>query len=123
MGYNTAANNFRSFELVETSSELSEKKIQELRLRDSYKRLIKKEKLSTGQLVKWKVGLCNRKRPYPGEPAIVTKVLDAPIYDPSENNSASQFFREPLNVVIGIWDEGDFNELHVDGRRLEPYSL
>jgi hypothetical protein len=88
----------------------------------AYKRMELRSKLSKGIVVKWKRGLRNRKRPLDEEPAIVTRILKKPVTDPSENNSASQFFREPLDTVIGIWDDGEFNELYVDGRRLEPYE-
>ena len=122
MSINMARNNSGHIRLIENESEVSEGKKQKKRLEELYNRLSVREEFYEGQIVKWKTGLHNRKRPYPDEPAIVTKILKKPVYDPSENNSASQFFREPLDVVIGIWDEGDFNELHVDSRRLEPYS-
>lgn len=121
MSSNAARNEFGPVRLVKSEGDYSENTNQEMRLKELYKRLNKVESLKVGQLVKWKTGLHNRKRPYPEEPAIVTQLLEATINDPTEVDSGSQFFREPLNVVIGIWDDGDFNELYVDRRRLEAY--
>jgi len=55
-----------------------------------------------------------------GEPAIVTAVLPAPVYDPDEASSASPYFQEPLSIVVGVHRDDDFLEFRVDGRRFEP---
>ncbi|MDI9849512.1 hypothetical protein QM467_15760 [Rhodoblastus sp. 17X3] len=73
-----------------------------------------------GQFVMWKPGLKNRKFPDYGEPAIVTAVLVAPIFDPSENAAGSPYFQELLSLVIGVFCDDDFVEYRVDGRRFEP---
>jgi hypothetical protein len=73
-----------------------------------------------GQFVAWKAGLKNRKFPDYGEPCIVTSVLPAPIFDPAESAAGSPYFQEPLNLVIGVFHEGDFVEYRMDGRRREP---
>jgi hypothetical protein len=73
-----------------------------------------------GQFVVWKAGLKNRKFPDYGEPCIVTHVLPAPIFDPSEPSAAGPYFQEPLNLVIGVFHEDDFVEYRMDGRHLEP---
>lgn len=122
MSSHVVRNDFSPIKLVKNNEDVNAIKNQRLRLIEMYKRLNKKEKFKVGQVVKWKKGLHNRKRPFPDEPAIITKILNMPTFDPSEENSASQFFREPLNIVIAIWDNGDFNELHVDGRRLELFK-
>jgi hypothetical protein len=75
---------------------------------------------SKGQFVMWKPGLKNRKFPDYGEPSIVTAVLPTPIFDPSENASASPYFHEPLTLVIAVFRDDDLLEFRVDGRRLEP---
>lgn len=121
MSSNNVKNKTIPVELVMDAGHNDAIKNQKLRLKEMQKRLSKSKRFKVGQIVKWKKGLHNRKRPLPEEAAIITKILDIPIYDPSEDNSASQFFREPLNIVIGIWDDGDFNELHIDGRRIQKY--
>ena len=75
-----------------------------------------------GQIVRWKRGLKNRKQPEYDQPAIVRMVLNPPIIDLFDGNTGSMYYREPLSLLIGTIDEyGDFFELHVDGRRFEPY--
>jgi hypothetical protein len=73
-----------------------------------------------GQLVKWKPGLKNRRFPADGEPAIVRDVLIVPVFDPAETSASSQFFAEPLTLVIAIMLDAEFSEYRVDGRRFEP---
>ena len=73
-----------------------------------------------GQFVVWKAGLKNRKFPEYGEPCIVTNVLPAPVFDPSESSAGRPYFLEPLTLVIGVFHEDDFVEYRMDGRRLEP---
>ena len=73
-----------------------------------------------GQFVAWKAGLKNKSRPDYGEPAIVTGVYPAPIYDQSEVSAGSPYFQEPLTLVIGLYLEDDLIEFRVDGRRFEP---
>jgi hypothetical protein len=75
-----------------------------------------------GDIVKWKAGLRNRLLPKYEEPAIVVQVLDRPEFDQSRD-AGSTYFREPLDVVLGILDsDGDFSLFHLDRRRFEPYN-
>lgn len=79
-----------------------------------------------GDLVLWKEGLRNRRYPSNGKPAIVLEVLQQPVTD-DEDNSASMYFREPLDLVLGCFiDEGegrgDFSSWHVDSRRFKPWQ-
>ncbi len=78
------------------------------------------EHFRKGQFVVWNAGLKNRKFPDYGEPCIITNVLPAPIFDPTESAAGSPYFQEPLNLVIGVFHEDDFVEYRMDGRRLEP---
>lgn len=74
-----------------------------------------------GDVVRWKRGLKNKKRPAYGEPAIVIKVVDPPLFD--EVDPGSAYFREPLDIVVGLL-EGD-DELvtfHYNSRLFEPYK-
>lgn len=75
-----------------------------------------------GDLVQWKQGLKNRRFPAFGEPAVITQVLDKPIYDPSEADACSPFFREPLTIVIAVLHDGNLREHHADGRRYELFQ-
>ncbi|WP_150428428.1 hypothetical protein [Dechloromonas sp. CZR5] len=78
--------------------------------------------LHPGMLVKWKQGLKNRKRPRPNEPAVVIEILDKPFYD-EENGSGTPYFREPMNLVLGmVDDDGEFIIYHYDKRRFRPFS-
>lgn len=75
-----------------------------------------------GQLVAWKAGLKNRKRPTIGEPAIVIEVLNSPILD-VQAGPGSPYFREPLDIILGVIDDdGEFLQFHFDSHRFEPFS-
>ena len=80
--------------------------------------LSEKQAFEPGQLVTWKPMLRNKKQPAYGNYAVVTRVLQEPVTD-GEGGSGSPYFREPLDVVCGIFDaDGDFTELYLDSRRL-----
>ncbi len=92
-------------------------------LEKRYKLFTKPAELRTGQLVKWKAGLKNKRRPETGEPAIVVEILDSPVYD-QEKNAGTSYFREPLDIVLGVFDEDeDFNLFYFDSRRFEPFEI
>lgn len=77
--------------------------------------------LRQGMLAQWKPGMKNRKSPDYGVPVIVVEVLAPPITD-ATFDSGSVYFREQLDLVLGFLDEDDeFNLLHYDSRRFEPY--
>ena len=75
-----------------------------------------------GQIVTWKAGLQNRQAPDYCEPAIVTEVLPAPIFDPSHNTAGSPYFQEPLTLVIGVYRDEDLIEFRVDDRQFVPLA-
>jgi hypothetical protein len=80
------------------------------------------KQLKPGMLVQWKQGLKNRKRPRPNEPAVVIEILEKPFYD-EENGSGTPYFREPMNLVLGmVDDDGEFIIFHYDARRFRPFS-
>ncbi len=94
-------------------------------LRERYRQLQTGHTFAPGDLVVWKPGMANRKAPKPGQPAIVIEVLGQPVYD-SEMNSGSTYFREPLDVVLGvIWEDersrGEFLSFHFNSQRFEHY--
>jgi hypothetical protein len=84
---------------------------------DSYKQ---KHEFEPGQLVKWKPGLRNKQLPQYGLPAIVLEVPAEAVINTAEPTD-SPYFREPLNLVLGVIDvEGDLAVFHYDAQRFEP---
>ncbi len=77
--------------------------------------------LKEGQFVEWKQGLKNRVRPHLREPAIIIKLLKSPEFD-TEKDSGTPYFKEPLDMIIGVLEENEENLLffHVDKRRFKP---
>lgn len=83
-------------------------------------------RFKVGDIVRWKPGFQNRLFPRPDKIAIVLEVLSAPIFD-SEKDSSSTYFREPLDIVLGIFldtgpHRGDFLSWHFDSRRFELWT-
>jgi len=91
------------------------------RLQERYEQLTARvSDFRPGDIVKWKTGLRNRRRPTYGDVAIVIEKLKEPVFDESEKSAGSAYFREPLDLIIGIIDDdGDFLCYHVDSRRFE----
>jgi len=70
-----------------------------------------------GDIVMWKEGCPNRKRPKLDEPCVVLEVLDEPLYG-AEKSAGSPYFREPLDIVLGMLDnDGDLVRYCYDKRR------
>ena len=78
-----------------------------------------KNEFAIGDLVRWKSGLVSHKIPAEGQTAIVTEVLDEPLRDDTESVTAP-YFSPKYDLKIGVMDNGDFIEVHVDSRRFEP---
>jgi hypothetical protein len=92
------------------------------RLKRAHECLQVKHKFHLGQIVKWKEGLQNKKIPRYGDPAIVIELLKSPVVDSGEN-AGSPYFREELNIILGVLDPGgDFVIFHYDSRRFEPFA-
>ena len=79
-------------------------------LRDRAQSLCESESFEVGDVVYWKPGMKNRTRPAYGMPAVVLQILDTPVID-AEKNSASQYFREPLDIQLGILEDDADHEL------------
>ncbi|MBK1642594.1 hypothetical protein CKO12_12045 [Chromatium okenii] len=95
-------------------------------LRDRYQLFQQPHNFAVGDLVTWKPGLKNRRLPRYANPAIVVEVLQTPVLD-CENDSASTYFREPLNLVLGMFYEegairGEFLTWHYDSRRFQLWT-
>ena len=87
----------------------------------AFESMLKKNSFKPNQLVRWKEGLKNRNLPEYNEPAIVWEILPNPIFDNTKTVVAgSRYFREPLDIVLGVMDENGFVLYHYDSRRLEP---
>jgi hypothetical protein len=91
-------------------------------LKELAERLDVPNSFEKGQIVSWKPGLKNRMFPEYGEPAIVTSLLQTPVFDLSETSAASPYFHEALTLVIGIFLDDDLLEFRVDGRRFTPFT-
>jgi hypothetical protein len=91
------------------------------KLKDSYATMLKSHSFSKGQIVKWKVGLRNRKLPKENQPAIVWEILSEPIIQ-DDQDTGTPYFREKLDIALALLDkEGDFIVYHYDSRRFEPF--
>lgn len=89
------------------------------RLTAAFEKLMKKNIFKPGDIVDWKYGMQNKK--FYG-PFVVVEVLDSPIFDnDEESGSGSQYFREPLDIVLGkVMDGGEsFITHYYDSRRME----
>ena len=84
-------------------------------LNESYKHVFE---FKIGDIVHWKKGLKNKKVPAYGEPAVVIQNLVQPILDDKEDTS-SPYFREPLNIKLGVIRNGDLLIFHFDSHRFE----
>lgn len=96
-------------------------------LRERYHALTVRHSFKPGDLVTWKAGLQNRRYPSYGAPAIVVTVLDEVIHD-AEESSGCTYFREPLDVVVGVFVEegelrGEFLVWYLNSQRLAPWHI
>lgn len=108
--------------LAEPVSEEKRKEIAE-KLNAIYDVFLDNYELKEGQLVEWKQGVKNRVRPRFREPAIIVKLLKTPEFD-TEKDAGTPYFKEPLDMIIGVLeeDEGNFLFFHVDKRRFKPFD-
>ena len=81
----------------------------------------KRYDFSEGDIVCWKANLKNRSVPDYGEPAIILEKLDEPFYD--EKETGSVYFREPLDLILGIFAEGELISFHYDSRKFQPFQV
>ena len=90
----------------------------------AYKAMKVSHNFRTGQFVRWKPGLKNKPLPAYGDAAVVIEVLTSPVFDRRGGaESESPLFREPLDLVLGLFTNNneDFQILHFDSRRFEPF--
>lgn len=95
-------------------------------LRQRYELFNRNYKFVPGDLVTWKPGLKDRRVPAYGQPAVVMEMIAQPILD-TDQESGSTYFRQPLDMVLGvIWEydpnRSEFVTFHFDSRRFQPWS-
>jgi hypothetical protein len=91
-------------------------------LKELYEAFERAHSFQPGQIVRWKKGLKNRKRPDYDEPVVVISTWNDPLYDQTQE-SGSTYFREPLTIILGMIDnDGELISFHFDSRRFEPYE-
>lgn len=88
------------------------------RLRELQAELAQRPMLQPGMLVRWKPQMKNRKWPAVGQAAVVLQVLAEPCFDP-EMSAGGPYFREPLDLVLGVMRKGGLQCMHTDSRRFE----
>jgi len=112
-------------EQVTEDEPLSETKRGEVadKLNTTYRVFLECYEFNEGQFVEWKQGLKNRFLPRLREPAIIIKLLKSPEFD-TEKDSGTPYFKEPLDMIIGVLEENEENLLffHVDKRRFKPFD-
>ncbi len=105
-----------------TTLKNSKQKNSRLLLQQKINLLLQKHDFKSGQAVKWKKGLRNKKFPEENQEAIVIDVLTTPILQ-HETESGTPYFREPLDLVLAMLDEdNDLVIFHYDSRRFEPVN-
>ena len=97
-----------------------EKKIEPLK--ELFLKFSKKHQFKSGDIVKWKNSLKNRKRPRYGEPGIVLRFDSSPKLFIEDKGPETPYYKEPLDLVLGLLDaDGEFDIYHFDSRRFEPF--
>lgn len=77
-----------------------------------------KNTFKPGDIVEWKPGMRHKRSE---GPFIVVEVLDEPIVD-AVASAGSPYFREPLDLVLGCFIDGDFLIFYYDSRRMQPVN-
>ncbi|WP_069471654.1 hypothetical protein [Candidatus Marithrix sp. Canyon 246] len=108
--------------LKETDIEKQYNRNDSQKLIEVYQKLLEHHEFKVGDLVKWKQGLTNKILPEINQPAIVIKLLKEPLIDRLDEEAGSRYYREPLDIILGLFDDKDeFLMFYYDKRRFEPY--
>jgi len=92
-------------------------------LREAFTSFHLEHTFKAGDIVKWKNGMKNRLKPAYSEPAIVIEFDSGEPALLNEKGSETPYFREPLDLQLGLIDEdGDFVVYYFDSRRFQPWS-
>ena len=87
-------------------------------LKQAFETFNQKNTFKPGDIVEWKPGMKHKRTE---GPFIVVEVLDEPIVD-TVAEAGSAYFREPLDLILGCFLNGDFVTFHYDSRRMQPVS-
>lgn len=87
-------------------------------LKQAFETFNQKSTFKPGDIVEWKPGMKHKRSE---GPFIVVEVLDESIVD-AENGPGSAYFREPLDLVLGSFINGDFVIFYYDSRRMQPVN-
>lgn len=87
-------------------------------LMEAYAKFNEKHEFYPGQIVEWKRGMAHKR---PDGPFVVLEVLAEPVLDPRQDAGLT-YFREPLDIVLGHFDDDDgaFVQYYYDSRRFQP---
>ncbi|MCK5719178.1 MAG: hypothetical protein KAH84_04415 [Thiomargarita sp.] len=86
----------------------------------AHQTLLEPHSFKVGDLVKWKEGLKNKKLPNSEQPAIVVQLLKESLIDRVGEEAGSTYYREPLDMILGLFDDDDeFLMFYYDKRRFE----
>lgn len=100
---------------IQNSNNISE-------IKNRYEIFSQIQEFKKGDIVVWKDGLKNRTVPYYEQPVIVVDVLKEPVISLTDE-SGTPYFREPLNLIIGLIDEdNEFHCFHLDKRRFQIFK-
>lgn len=77
-----------------------------------------KHTFAVGDVVQWKPGMRHK---IIGGPFVVVEALPEAILNGQES-AGTPYFREPLDIILGTGEEGNFICFHFDSRRFEPYT-
>lgn len=91
-------------------------------LTDRFRAMQPEHQFKPGDLVQWRGGLKNCKRPAYGQPAVVLGLLPGAMADES-SCSGRGYYGESADLRVGFTDaEGDFMSFGASSQRMEPYS-
>lgn len=91
-------------------------------LTDRFRAMQPKHQFQPGDLVQWREGLKNCKRPAYGHPAVVVGLLPDGMAQRS-SESGYGYYGERADLQIGLTDaDGDFMVYGACSQRMEPYS-
>ena len=87
-------------------------------LKQAFETFNQKNTFKPGDIVEWKPGMKHKRSE---GPFIVVEVLGEPIVD-AVGDPGSAYFREPLDLVLGTFLDGDFVTFYYDSRRIQPVN-
>ena len=87
-------------------------------LKQAFETFNQKNTFKPGDIVEWKPGMKHKRS---NGPFIVVEVLGEPIVD-TVGDPGLAYFREPLDLILGAFLNGDFVTFYYDSRRMQPVN-